>query len=254
MVRIAICDDDGAVVAQLKQYLASACEKNLATEIVIEAYCSGESFLEKIREQDLPHIVFLDIEMGGMNGVEVGRALKRLSDGDDVILIYMSSHDSYYEGIAHVGSFRFLSKPLVAEKTNEVIERAIAKALKDGKRGQLRYHYHVNKDVLSIQVNDIAYLKCKNKLIEIYAWDRERGRIVLHDRTYASVASAMEQLPRDCFVQCERSHVINMNHVGKMAGGLIVFADKDETSVPIGRTHKERVRMAFTKYRGGQYG
>ena len=46
------------------------------------------------------HIVFLDIQMNGIDGVETGRVLRNTPDGDNIAIIFMSSHKTYYERIA----------------------------------------------------------------------------------------------------------------------------------------------------------
>lgn len=58
------------------------------------------------------HILYLDISMGGMNGVEVGNRLRSHFQNTDTILIYVSSYDQRAKEVFRLQTFRFLSKPI----------------------------------------------------------------------------------------------------------------------------------------------
>jgi len=213
MIRISICDDDMVFTDNLKQYLKIKNEKLQSEKLNVSVHRSGEGFLTSLEHSPLPHIVFMDIEMAGITGIQVGHALKSMPNGDDVILIYMSSHDSYYEGVAHVGNFRFLTKPIHYAKLDDVLNKAISKVLKDVGNRARNFLYHINKDIFSIRVNEIVYLKCHNKTISIYTWGDQDKSISFHDNTYSSITATVEQLPSTHFIQCERSHIINLDYV-----------------------------------------
>ena len=73
-LRILICDDDTLIIEQLKKYIESYFESNHLKCPELVSFTSGEALLTDKGEKD---IVFLDIEMPGMNGIYVGNELKK---------------------------------------------------------------------------------------------------------------------------------------------------------------------------------
>lgn len=73
-MRILICDDDTLIIEQLQKYIESYFESNHLKCPELVSFTSGESLLADKNEKD---IVFLDIEMPGMNGIYVGNELKK---------------------------------------------------------------------------------------------------------------------------------------------------------------------------------
>lgn len=76
-MRIAICDDDMLIIEQLKCYIKTFFEsKNIKCPEII-SFLSGEALLADKEDKD---ILFLDIEMPGINGIYVGKELKKAND------------------------------------------------------------------------------------------------------------------------------------------------------------------------------
>ena len=73
-MRILICDDDELIIEQLKKYILLFFEANHSKCPELLSFTSGEDLLNDNGEKD---IVFLDIEMPGMNGIYVGNELKK---------------------------------------------------------------------------------------------------------------------------------------------------------------------------------
>ena len=82
-MRILICDDDTLIIEQLKKYIESYFESNHLKCPELVSFTSGEALLTDKGEKD---IVFLDIEMPGMNGIYVGNELKKANRNVIVLL------------------------------------------------------------------------------------------------------------------------------------------------------------------------
>lgn len=79
---IAIYDDDLLIIEQVQQYLTEFFIKNNLAVPEIICYSSGEELLSA---QNLPDILFLDIEMPGLDGIFTGRELKQKNLGYNYI-------------------------------------------------------------------------------------------------------------------------------------------------------------------------
>lgn len=91
-MRILICDDDTLIIEQLQKYIESYFESNHLKCPELVSFTSGESLLADKNEKD---IVFLDIEMPGMNGIYVGNELKKANK--NVLIFVVTSYSEYLD-------------------------------------------------------------------------------------------------------------------------------------------------------------
>ena len=112
--KIAVCDDEKIfiddVVAKLKEQ-SEDCE--------IVAFLSGEELLNSTLDFN---IIFLDIEMTGIDGINTAFSLRE--KGYDGIIIFLTSHTEFMPDAFKVKAFRFLDKPLELDKFNEAFSNA----------------------------------------------------------------------------------------------------------------------------------
>ena len=111
-MRILICDDDTLIIEQLQKYIESYFESNHLKCPELVSFTSGESLLADKNEKD---IVFLDIEMPGMNGIFVGNELKKANK--NVIIFVVTSYSEYLDEAMRFHVFRYLSKPLDKQRS-----------------------------------------------------------------------------------------------------------------------------------------
>ena len=110
-MRIAICDDEVSMVQILEEKI-----KKLLPDAVIDKYLSGD---ELIASGSKPDILFLDIQMPGMDGMETAKVLRQ--DNENMILIFVTAAEEYVFQAFDVGAFHYLVKPFSDEKLKEVV-------------------------------------------------------------------------------------------------------------------------------------
>ena len=91
-MRILICDDDPLIIEQLQKFIESFFKSNHIKCPELVSFTSGESLLADSEEKDL---VFLDIEMPGMNGIYIGNELKKANK--NVIIFVVTSYSEYLD-------------------------------------------------------------------------------------------------------------------------------------------------------------
>ena len=89
-MRILICDDDALIVEQLQNYIRNFFEKISVKCPELVCFSDGESLLADKGEKD---ILFLDVEMPGMNGIYVGNELKKRND--NIIIFIVTIHSRH---------------------------------------------------------------------------------------------------------------------------------------------------------------
>ena len=106
-MRILICDDDALIVEQLQEYINNFFENIGVKCPELICFSDGESLLADKGEKD---ILFLDVEMPGMNGIYVGNELKKKND--KIIIFIVTSYSEYLDEAMRFQVFRYLSKPV----------------------------------------------------------------------------------------------------------------------------------------------
>lgn len=137
MLRIAICDDDKILVTQIEEMLNRYLDKKMIDRY-IEIFYDGAS-LERIYEKgDRFDIIYLDIEMSGKNGIEAAKSIRRLDR--DVLLIYVSSYETYFMQLFEVEPFRFIKKPIKETEFEEVIDFAYERIIEEDAYFEYKYN------------------------------------------------------------------------------------------------------------------
>ena len=112
MLYIAICDDDEGVCAELERMLYDYAEQN-KIQIDIDIWYRGESLCRFLREKEqIPDVLFLDIELLTTNGIEVGRFIREEQENMETAIVYISANSSYAMDLFRVQPTDFLIKPL----------------------------------------------------------------------------------------------------------------------------------------------
>ena len=120
-MRIAICDDMSIVVHQLNTVLTEVVHQ-VDFPYTVDTFTSGDSFLRAREQEGEFDIVFLDIEIGDMNGIEIARTIRQ--ENYDCLIIFISQYDKYYKAAFDVQPFHFLDKPVSREKILNILKRA----------------------------------------------------------------------------------------------------------------------------------
>lgn len=131
MINIAICDDEPGVLGDMYRRVS-----RLRPEYSAECFGSGGELLKSKKRFD---IVFLDIEMPGLDGMETARRLNERSGG--IYIIFLTSHAQYMREAFKVRAYRYLVKPVddkelcesVVHAEREILGRSTVASTVDGR-------------------------------------------------------------------------------------------------------------------------
>ncbi len=224
-MRILICDDDPLYIEELKKYIQyyfSSCHLKLPDLV---SFSNGKSLLEDQGEKD---IVFLDIEMPGMNGIYVGRELKK--ENKHVIIFVVTAYSEYLDEAMRFHVFRYLSKPLDRQRFLRNMKDALA-------------YYHSVSVKIPIETKDGVYTLPSSCIVAVEA-QRRKVFVYTVRQTYQSVHNMdywMEQLPENNFFRTHRSYIVNFEHV----------SDFDHTTVHLlnGQRTAYLTRRKYTSFK-----
>lgn len=222
-MRILICDDDKDITIQLHKYVMDFFKSRKLQSPEIQCYSSGKTMLSDAGSKD---IVFLDIEMPGLNGIYVGRELKEKNK--NTIIFIITSYVEYLDDAMRFHVFRYLSKPLDKQRLFRNMKDAI----------QL---YNSTSVKIPIETKDGIYTCTASEIILIEAMART---ITIHTLgreliTRQSMEHWSKALDMPCFFRSHRSFIINMKYVADFDHSLIHLYDNQYTAYLTKRRYSE---------------
>ena len=160
MIKVAICDDDIATTGKIEDMLCRIAKRNFIP-IETEVFWEGEHLSEAVESMDNFDVIFLDIEMGQADGITVARKIRETDK--NVLIIYVTSHESYMQESFSVRPFRFLVKP-VEEKQ---IAGCLEAAYEEISSADSYFRYSYQRLNCKIPVRDILYFESKRRKVYI---------------------------------------------------------------------------------------
>ena len=228
-----ICDDDARETEKLKSIIQQHLELN-ALDVDIYQTDSGESLVRKYSDEKFQFdIIFLDIEMKTLNGVETAKKIRNVNK--DIIIIFVTGYSEYvYEGY-DVHAFNYILKPYKKEKIIRILDESLSeiKALENN----FLLLDLPNKGLYKIKCSDIIYFKS----------DRRKVIAVTSDKQYSyyEKLSNLEKKLFKSFVRIHQRYLVNI--------AFIDFITTNEVSIngnllPISRQRHNEVMIKFAQY------
>lgn len=233
MINIIICDDEKIFAKELEKIIN---ELQLKEKYLITIYTSASELQESILEGQKCDILFMDIELeGNIKGTDVASNLKEICT--EMLIIYVSSYNTYYESMVQADSFRFLTKPI----TKTIVENALMAALKRMKKYE--YTYRFNREVNVIDLKDVVYIYSDEKKVYIHF---KSGQETSFYSKLDTVEQEIEGIT-DTFIRVNKSYIINFNTMRKYKIDKICVKDNNGLiELTIGRKYKESVSKKYT--------
>lgn len=239
MMRIAICDDIPAISAELEGMIIDS-QKHLNQMFKIEVFYSGESLIDYIKNGNVFDLIFLDIELENINGIEVGEFIRKGLDDHITKIVYISSKNNYDRQLFEIQPLHFLSKPLDKEKVIDVIKLAMKVLEKENNLFTFKTGHKVNK----IPIKEIIYFECLKREIKLIS-----VRETFH--FYDTVKSICERLINARFIQPHRSYIVNYDNILNIGKDEITVCNGD--SIPISRLKGKEVKKLQIAYEEERY-
>ena len=109
MIQIAICDDDMTTTSQIEEYIRQI-ETEQHIQVQSRIFFDGKSFMQSVESGEVYDLIYLDVEMPLMKGLDVAKKLREMEISS--LIIYISNYETYCESMIETEPFRFLRKPI----------------------------------------------------------------------------------------------------------------------------------------------
>ena len=231
-MNIAICDDNLEHINILEKELF---EINKAHKIECDAYQSGESLIKAYKNSPERYdIVFLDMEMETLNGIETANAIREIDEY--VIIVFITSHTEYMRESFKCSPFRFLLKPVDTEELKEVMG-AVREKLSKSKKVLT---FNENKALHRIFCEDIIYCESRDHYVYIHT----------KDETYKlckSLSDLYKSLDNTIIFRVHSSFVVNFHYIKIVKNSFIELYHCEE-KVPISRSYRKTTLEEYTNF------
>lgn len=233
MIKLVTCDDNRVhsnyIAKLIREYLADI-------EYCFSEYSCADELLESCENTcSFPDIAILDIEMPGVDGLELAGRLNSLAPNCKII--FLSSYQNYMQSAYYTDHVWFVLKQDIQKHLKPALEKALALHSKQcaaqpsifiGKRGAFA----------NVPVNNIFYVeRQRNKTIVATV----NGKIFSTVHPEKLVAGCA-----DCFIRCHQSYWINPEKVCSREANTFVLSDG--ALIPISRTYKSDALDKFFKH------
>ncbi len=233
MIKIALCDDNEIERGILKSVIDGLL-KEIGHEVQIFEFSSGEKLLRNYSKGDYD-VIFLDIQMKQLDGIETGKAI-RTKDAQ-VEIVYATSSEEYMKEGYDIHALAYLLKPYRLEKVRETLVYYLNKydvKKENDNVGMLEVTIQQKK--IFIRQKDIYCLESMGRVVSIYC----KNNVF---KVYARLGELEQKLDTEMFLRCNQSYIINILWVKDIVD--YDFYMPNNKLVPIRKRDKKEIVQKF---------
>lgn len=208
-LQIGICDDQ----KEIREMMIDKVKKIYSAEVIV-SYGSGQELLEA---PHLPDILFLDIQMPGLNGIQTAKELRKKNR--QMLIIFVTVTEDYVFQSFDVGAFHYLVKPFEDKKFEEVLQKAVMQfeerimEQKSVRKQKPSLMITSKGEHLAIPLEEIVYAEVYNRKIIIHTMES--------DVEYYGKMKELQKIAGEDFYRSHRAYLINFNFVTKYNAAAI---------------------------------
>ncbi len=234
MFRIAICDDEQVICSQIENFIlkyAAVSNEKIDTQV----FYSGEELIRFLEMGQSFDLIFLDIELKLISGIEVGKKIREEMDNQILQIVYVSGKDNYYRDMFDVRPMHFLHKPVVeAEIIKDV---RLAMKLTDKLGGV--FIYKKGHEIYRQPVKNILYFESSNREVKMVTSEGE-------EVFYGKLDEVYDQVAKYHFMYIHKSYIVNYFYVTKFRYEEVTMSNMEV--LPISQARRKSTRELQVKF------
>lgn len=197
MLWIAVCDDEVMECSKIAAKIRGILEE-MEVSCTIRQFYSGQELLQSSESFD---IIFLDIIMGGLDGMRTAQIARKKAF--DKLLVFISASREYVFDAYDVEAFQYLLKPIEDKKLKKVLEKAVCKTQE---RSQAFIIVSRDRQKKKLFLDDIYYFEIRGRMIDAHG----TGGIFSY---YEQIGLLERELQGKGFFRCHKSYLVNLKYV-----------------------------------------
>lgn len=203
--------------------------------IVLFTYSEPSMGLKAIEEKE-PDLVFLDIEMNSISGLQIAEKLPT-----NCCMIFTTAHAKYALEGFNLDAVDFLHKPFAYERFSIAVDKALRRI--ESQTSSIPEVLVLKQEYchVTIPLDDITYIEALGNYIKLFRCSG--GHILSH----TNMKSVLTQLPANGFIRIHRSYIIALSKVERFTKSSVKLTGRTE-SIPIGKKYTEEVYRLLQAY------
>lgn len=238
MYQAAIVEDEHEILRYMQnRMMKEFADRNLS--VAFDSFPCGERFLPMLEEHYHYDMVFLDIEMPGVDGITVCRRIREIAP--ETLVVFISNKEELVFQTFEVQPFRFIRKsqfdvlaPSLADSLSQELLRR--------NPSMLKIVEHLSGDVYSFDISTIRYIEAQGKQCRIVTGSTDT---VVRCR----LMDLEEQLAGHSFLKPHRSYLVNCRYIFHIGKTEVLLTD--HSTVPMSRGKQDAIKQQFLLYTAG---
>lgn len=231
MIKFAICDDEPIMVHEISNQLSQYMDGRKITPYSVTSFSNGCALLESDCNFD---IVFLDIQMDNLDGIETAKILRQRRNRS--LLIFVTVLKEYVFNAFEVEAYDYLLKPLDSEHFERTMDRAVS-TLAQRTDKSIVIQRGSSCDVVPLA--QIVYCEVQGRKVYVHQSD---GKII---DFYDNLENFERQMDSR-FFRCHRSYLVNLDYVRGCDTGLVTLSLGAQ--IPVSRLRERDLTQALLRY------
>lgn len=236
-LKIAICDDETGVCAELESMLEKIAQQ-INVHMEISVWFSGESMQDYLEKGNQIDIVFLDIELMKLTGIDVGTYIRNHLNNVKIQIVYISSKTSYALRLFKTQPYDFLIKPI----DENALLHTILGILKVIETKNHMFQYQNGREIYKIEYDDILYFKSDRHRVIAVTKNKE---IIFYGKMKEVICDVPSQ-----FLLIHKSYLVNRDYVIKYTFNFVEMKNHD--ILTISKAYQKNVRERLSHRGGGE--
>lgn len=232
---VAICDDEKYYIDEFRKYIY-AYESESEVKLHIIEYASGIELVEALSQNKYEYdMIFLDVEMPNINGIETAQRIREIND--NVIICFITSYEDFALDAYKVDSIGYIIKPVEYSEVKKILNKAIIQInyFVDKEEAEKKYiEINTNREKKIVDINKIVYIEKRRNQCVFHMYD---GEFVC----YETLNDIFQKLDSSKFMYSHQGYIINFLRIKEVRQNQICFGDNVE--VPVSRKYYKKIQQ-----------
>ena len=235
MLRSAIWDDEQFYREKIRMLLERYFEKS-DLQYELAAFASGEDFLKACENRVKYDIVFMDISMEELDGMQTAQQIRAFHSDTEIVFV-TAFLDYALEGYK-VNAIRYILKDMLDGAVVECMDAILQKR----RAAQVKFSFMEGER--KMYTENILYVESRKHKSVFFYMETE---IVMY-QIYEKLDTIEAKLSGCGFLRIHKSYLVNLKHIRKISNYIAVLSTGEELPVP--RLRYQAVKEAFVEYKG----
>lgn len=237
-IKIAICDDEEIIRKQISNTIIEYFSlKNI--EIELFEYSDGCSLLKDCN-QFIFSFIFLDIDLGEHNGVEIAKTIRKIQV-NPVNIVFVTSYAEYQTKVLSIHTFDYLLKPIDKKAIYKVLDDLMFWYNSEKSSSKERVTFKAINGFITVYIDDLLYFEYNNRRVDIVTKNQTY-------HMYDKIKSIVLKMNRYDFVSPHAAYVINMKGVSQYIKSENKIIMTNGKNIPISQLKTKKFKEEYMNY------